>query len=221
MRTRAVVLAAMLLPAVALYGGWATITIEDLPDHAVAGEPLRLAFTVRQHGRRPLDDLRPEIEARRGEHRLRVHARREPGMPAGQYVGTVVLDQGDWTITVQSGFGKSRLVLLPIAVLSPTAERPRPLADAERGRRLFVAKGCATCHVHRDASAGDFAVAVGPELTDRRYAADYLARFLADPTIAGTSSEEQVMPNLDLDRAEIEALVAFINTERQAVSSER
>ena len=31
-------------------GGWAVVTLDTLPESAVASTPLRLSFTVRQHG---------------------------------------------------------------------------------------------------------------------------------------------------------------------------
>jgi hypothetical protein len=136
-------------------------------------------------------------------------------MPTGRYAGTLTLDPGEWTITVHSGFGRSRLSMLPIAVVPSGAPAPARPSPAERGRRLFVAKGCVTCHVHREAPAGEAYVGpVGPELTDRRYGLEYLARFLADPGAQERASEERRMPNLGLDSAETAALVAFINTAR-------
>jgi len=86
------------------------------------------------------------------------------------------------------------------------------LPDAERGRRLFVAKGCVTCHLHRDLDMKPM-VAIGPELTERRYPAEYLRQFLADPPPAASSKG---MPDLNLKPAEIAALTSFINMERQA-----
>jgi cytochrome c2 len=75
-----------------------------------------------------------------------------------------------------------------------------------------VAKGCGTCHVHRDVS-GSGTVAVGPELTNLRLAPDFLQRFLADPATLGSTNR---MPNLSLKPPEIAALIAFLNAERQA-----
>lgn len=56
----------LLLPALAgfAFGGWATVTVEDLPDHVVAGRPVQLEFTVRQHGVEPVRGLEPEVEVR-------------------------------------------------------------------------------------------------------------------------------------------------------------
>jgi cytochrome c2 len=205
--------ALFLLPLLGVYGGWAAITVEDLPDYGVVRQPLNLTFTVRQHGVAKLSNLEPRVEARAGG--ASASAKAEPvGEGGGQYRARLVLPQaGTWTITIHSGFGASRVTLLPMQVIEPTAPAPLALPAAERGRRLFVAKGCVTCHLHRDVS-GSGVVAVGPELTSRRLAPEYLQRFLADPSITGSSNR---MPSLDLKQPEIAALIAFLGAERQAL----
>jgi mono/diheme cytochrome c family protein len=206
----------LLLPAIAaLAGGWAVVTVEDLPDHVVAGRPVQLEFTVRQHGVEPMTGLEPQVEVRGRGAPLRAMA--APAGAAGRYRATLTVPEpGDWTLTVHSGFGKSRLTLVPIAAVAPGAA-PAVLSDRERGQRLFVAKGCVTCHLHR-AVAGSGTFAVGPELTERPLAPDYLARYLADPSISPTNRArgDGAMPDLDLDQAEIGALVAFLGGERRA-----
>ena len=207
--------ALFLLPLLGVYGGWAAITVEDLPDYGVVRQPLNLTFTVRQHGVSKLSNLEPRVEARAGG--ASASAQAEPaGEGGGQYRARLVLPQaGTWTITILSGFGNSRVTLVPMQVIEPTAQPPRALPAAERGRRLFVAKGCVTCHLHSDVS-GSGVVAVGPELTGagRRWAPEYLQRFLADPSITGSSNR---MPNLNLKQPEIGALIAFLSVERQAL----
>jgi mono/diheme cytochrome c family protein len=176
---------------------------------------MSVEFTVRQHGVSPLTGLEPQVEARgRGEAMRGVAA---PAGAAGRYRATFTPPEpGDWTLTIHSGFGKSRLTLLPIAAVAPGVT-PATLSESERGRRLFVAKGCVTCHLHR-AVSGSGTYAVGPELTERPLAADYLARYLADPSISPSNRArgEGAMPDLDLDQAEIASLVAFLGGERRA-----
>lgn len=46
---------------VALAGGWAVITLDELPQQVVIGEPVAIAFMVRQHGHSPLQGLTPQV----------------------------------------------------------------------------------------------------------------------------------------------------------------
>ena len=207
----------LLLPAITAFalGGWATITVEDLPEHVTAGRPVSLEVTVRQHGVTPLSGLEPQVEARGPGTPLRAMA--TSAGAAGRYRTTLTLPEpGDWTVTIHSGFGNSKVTLLPIAAVAPGAA-PAALTASERGQRLFVAKGCVSCHLHR-AVAGSGTYGVGPELTERPLAPDYLARYLADPSISPTNRArgDGAMPDLDLDQAEIAALVAFLGGERRA-----
>ena len=206
----------LLFPAIAgIAGGWAVTTVEALPDHVVAGRPVSLEFTVRQHGVEPMNGLKPQVEVRGQGAPMRAMAA-AAGSP-GRYRATLTLPEpGDWTLTIHSGFGKSRVTLLPIAAVAAGAA-PRALPEAERGQRLFVAKGCVTCHLHR-AVAGSGTFAVGPELTERPLAPDYLARFLADPSVSPSNRArgDGAMPDLDLDAGEITALMAFLGGERRA-----
>lgn len=207
--------AVLLLPGASLLrGGWATLTVEHLPEYAVAGRPLTLTFVVRQHGVTPMKGLEPALEARAG--RLHARASAAPGKTPGQYVASLALPEpGDWTITIHSGFGPSKLTLLPLRTVAANAAPPPALAEPDRGRQLFVAKGCVGCHVRAEAALADGGE-FGPPLTGKRYAADYLKRFLADPSIPDRpKSGTFVMPNLELKQTEIAALVAFLNSERQ------
>ena len=125
-------------------------------------------------------------------------------------------------VTIHSGFGKSRAVLLPWRVVDP--QRPvlgtvedhlgtigvAAFPEAEQGRRLFAALGCVTCHVHRDVPIAGEVNDFGPELTDRRFEREYLARFLADPSIKPPTNGKR-MPNLGLREKDIAPLIAFIN----------
>jgi cytochrome c2 len=210
--------AALLLPAFlllpslgALMGGWATVTVDDLPDYVETGKSLTLTFMVRQHGVTPLKGVHPTLEARSGGNTARADA--ETGRVDGQYVATLRLAQpGDWTITINSGFGSSKLTLLPIRAIASPGVAPVALADDERGRRLFVSKGCIGCHTRADVDVGG-GETIGPVLTGKRWQADFLRRFLADPAGNATHTGSFRMPNLGLKQAEIAYLAAFLNAE--------
>ena len=190
----------------AAYGGWAVTTVRDLPDYAVAGKALTLDFTVRQHGRDLLRNLKPEIEARSGSTELRATA--EAGKSAGQYLSTITLPTpGTWTLTIKSGFMNSGVTLLPIQVIEPGG-RAVVLSDQERGHRLFVAKGCITCH-------GE--IAVGPDLKDRQFPVEYVKQLLADPKATfGNRRGATDMPNLNLSAPEIASIAAYIGADKHA-----
>lgn len=205
---------AIAAPLIAAFGGWAVTTIEDVPDYAAVRRPLDLTFTVRQHGEEPMPDLSGSVEARKGSQTLRAAA--TSNGKRGQYTTRLNLPEpGDWTLTVNGGYGDTRATLT-LPVVAAGAAAPAPLSDAARGQRLFNAKGCVTCHLHAGV-AGSGRVKVGPELTDKRFAPEYLQQFLANPSIKPPSPGVNArMPNLGLKPAEIAALVAFINGERQA-----
>lgn len=204
-----------LLTVLALdFGGWAVITVENLPDQVVVGQPTILDFTVRQHGHTLLSNLNARVVAEAGADRVSAVA--QPGSAAGRYRATLTLPHaGAWSITIYSGFGNSNVTLLPLAAVGPGG-RAAAVTAAERGRQLFVAKGCLTCHVHPEVP-GSGVVDVGPNLAGRRFTGDYLQRFLADPNIASTRGANGFeMPNLNLAPREIAALAAFINGETVA-----
>jgi hypothetical protein len=216
--------------ATASMGGWAVVTVSKIPDAWIAGKPLQLTWQVRQHGVSQLHGLRPTLEARAGSRRVRgtTWAFEEDGEKG--YRGRITFPEpGEWQVTIHSGFGRSRAVLIPWRVVdsvSPvrgTVEEylktigVAPLSEAERGRRLFAAMGCVTCHAHRAVGITGEVGSVGPGLTDRRFPPDYLARFLRDPSIKPPTNGKR-MPNLALRDKDIAPLVAFINAERQLMS---
>jgi mono/diheme cytochrome c family protein len=190
------------------FGGWATITVDDLPQSLTVGQPTRLGFMVRQHGMTLLGNLKPSVVATSGSTNLEVEAR--PNGVDGHYEASIIVPKtGRWTLELRSGFGPSNAKLYPIAAYPAGTKYPVE-APMETGRRLFVAKGCVTCHV-RGVTDGNVSRAAGPDLTPKRYQAEYLARFLADPSIQRTPGAQWTMPNLALKQTEIASLVAFLN----------
>jgi mono/diheme cytochrome c family protein len=194
-------------------GGWAVITVEDLPEHLVAGKPIAVSFVVRQHGVTLLSGLKPTVFAKSGN--AQVQAAAIPGKKDGSYSSTLVVPSGgDWTITIASGFMNSNVTLAPLQALTTGSPTPRVIAAAERGKQLYVAKGCTTCHVHGAVEASG-RVKAGPDLTPKRYQAEYLAKLLDDPSIARTPGQMNTMPKLELRPTEVAAITAFINADRQ------
>ena len=205
----------LLMPLLAALGGWASITLDNVPDYIVAGQPVTINYTVRQHGAEPLSGLSGSIKATSGE--MVATAAVTAAGRAGHYTATLTLPRpGDWTIRINAGFHAARVTLMPIKVIAVGAPPPM-LSDADRGQRLFLGKGCVICHVHRDVPGEG--VKHGPDLSDRSFPADYLAQFLADPAkVLRARGSTKSMPNLELQPREIAALVAFINQDRQTAA---
>jgi len=200
----------------ATWGGWALVTVDNPPERLVAGQPLELTFMVRQHGLTPIAKLRPRIEARAGG-RL-VEGTTWATSRDGSYGARITVpDTREWQITIHAGFGRSKGQLLPMRAEGQGAAS-LALAPVERGRLLFAAKGCVTCHVHRAVDLEGELARQGPDLTERRFPAEYLASFLANPAIKKPTREYFPMPNLALNTREISALVAFVNAERRLTS---
>jgi cytochrome c2 len=101
------------------------------------------------------------------------------------------------------------------AATAPTAAAPAPaatLTDVEYGRALFSAKGCVTCH-HHGAIPGSGQVGGSdvPDLTNYPANADFLRTWLKDPRAIRPNTW---MPNLELKKDEIEALIAFLSAKQ-------
>lgn len=198
-------------------GGWAVVTVKDLPEYFVAGQDYTIEFQVRQHGRTLLSGLEPRLVLSTSERRLGglMSGRDETVIPAtargaaGTYAVTFTAPAAAQVfLTIKSGFGNSDLRLYPQTVVARGAQHPA-LAEAERGRMLFVAKGCNACHANADLAdrPDNQQIAVGPELGGRRLTRQYVVQKIRNPA-------SQVMPDLGLSDAEAGAIAAFLGGER-------
>lgn len=213
--------------AFASMGGWAVVKVSKIPDAWIAGKPLQLSWQTLQHGTTPLRGLRPKLEARSGSRRVTgmTWEFNEDGQRG--YRGRITFPRsGNWQVTVHSGFAASRAVLIPWRVLDSitpvrgTVEEHlqrngvASLPESERGRRMFASMGCVNCHVHRSVGITGEVPAFGPDLTDRQFQAEYLRRFLADPSIKPATSGRR-MPDMGLREKDIAPLVAFLTAQRR------
>jgi hypothetical protein len=193
------------------------VTIDDVPDHMVAGRPLPIVYAVRQHGVGLTPGLSGFVEAKDAQGTVLIHqAVGVPTREPGYYTATVTLPTpGMWTLTVVSGFFGGQSVPIPVDVIAATSPVP-PVLAAERGRRLFAAKGCVTCHAH---SAVPAPPGFAPNLSAPRLAPAFLQAFLADPSIKPRTMPNAQMPDLDLADGEITALVAFLTSPAKTPAS--
>jgi mono/diheme cytochrome c family protein len=136
----------------------------------------------------------------------------------GYYLAKLTLPSvGEWTLRVHSGFMESKSAPMTMRVVAG-ANEVAVRSDAERGKALYAAKGCASCHTHAGVpNPGGFGFA--PDLTSPRFAAAYLKTFLADPSIKPPSRPGLMMPNLELTHGEIGALVAFLSVDAKRTAA--
>jgi len=191
------------LIALAAMGGWAVVTVKDVPEYFAAGKQYTLEFQVRQHGRHLMNNVEPELIVRSGSSDQRVRAaRRGEGTYAATFVAPAA---GQVSLTIKSGWGASNLSLYPVPVIA-TGAKPAEMTQADRGRVLFVAKGCNACHSNIDLvdRPDNQQIKAGPELGGRHLAPALVIQKIKDP-----ASEN--MPNLGLSDAEAAAIAAFLS----------
>jgi hypothetical protein len=198
-------------------GGTDLVTVKDFPDFALAGKTLELTFTVWVSSPEPLYGLHPVVHATDSKgHAVRAEA--DAGAAAGTYTAAFILPEpGEWVIAFDTEY-ESAATLPPLKVIAPGTQAPDSFSLTTRGLRLFTSKGCNGCHIHPEVKESR---PYGPDLTGKRFAPDYLKRFLTEPSITPVPEEvcskdrsfcgsPYAMPNLNLKNSEIEALVAFI-----------
>lgn len=118
-------LLSLVIAVPAFAGGWAVITLDDLPTNVVAGEPLTIGFTVLQHGMTPMNDLAPTVTViLRNEEKLAFRA--EADHKPGHYTATLTLPkEGSWEWYIQAFSMDQRMPELTVApAKAVTASEP-------------------------------------------------------------------------------------------------
>jgi cytochrome c551/c552 len=205
-------LAPAVIAGLVAMGGWAVVTVKDLPEYFVAGQQYTIEFQVRQHGRTLLSGLRPELVIAgpaTGESIIPAIARSAGGTYAVSFTAPAA---GDVRLTIRSGFGNNELRLYPQTVVASGGSRPA-LAARDRGQMLFVAKGCNTCHANSDLTdrPENQVITAGPELGGRHLAREYVIQKVKNPA-------SQIMPDLGLSDADVAAIAVFLSGDRAAAS---
>lgn len=210
-------LASLLVAGLVTTGGWAVVTVKDLPEYFVAGQQYTIEFQVRQHGRTLLSGLHPSlVVSTSNEGGTTVPAVARGGGAAGTYAVTFTTPAGEaggqLFLTIRSGFLSNELRLYPAPVLAAGGSA-LSIQARERGQALFVAKGCNTCHANSDLTdrPDNYSVAVGPALGGRPLAREYVFQKVKHPA-------SQIMPDLGLSDAEAGAIAIFVSGDHAAAS---
>ena len=91
---------ALVIPVFA--GGWAVISLDELPVGVAAGEPYTIGFTVLQHGRTPMTDLYPIVTARTAKAEVLTFSAEPEGKP-GHYTAVLTFPtDGEWEWSIQA-----------------------------------------------------------------------------------------------------------------------
>jgi len=111
------VVCALVLPALATAGGWASVGFEPLPDGTAAGGTWTPTIFVKQHGITPLEGLQPVVMIEKTGSGESTKFLASAGSEAGEYHADVVFPSaGDWRITIMSGFGDSQVTYGPVSI---------------------------------------------------------------------------------------------------------
>ena len=116
--------ASLVLAASVAAGGAATATIEGDPPEPGAGEPVEIAFLLKQHDITPISWETAFVVARNADTGETLRVRAEPRGDVGHYVATVTFPSAgrwEWTIELEN--------------LLPMNPRPQELVVAESGAR--------------------------------------------------------------------------------------
>ncbi|HEY4688933.1 MAG TPA: c-type cytochrome [Anaerolineae bacterium] len=96
-------IAALALVAPVWAGGWAVVTLDELPAQVAANQPLTIGFMVRQHGRTPLDGLTPQITATRAGTNQSFSVTAQAQGRVGHYVATLTFPSaGMWNWSIDA-----------------------------------------------------------------------------------------------------------------------
>lgn len=107
-------------------GGWAVITLDELPAQVAPGQALTLGFTVRQHGQTLRDDLQPLLHFARADtaESFTVTAKREGA--SGHYTANFAFPsagQWNWRVDIEQ-FGMMTQDMPPLSVSAVAAAAP-------------------------------------------------------------------------------------------------
>lgn len=111
-------------------GGWAVVTLDQVPSQVIAGQPISIGFMVRQHGRTPINGLSPKITATRADTNDSFNAVAVQQGAVGHYVAMLTFpNAGAWNWAINAfGFEQPMPALTVLA--SPAAKNATTTANA-------------------------------------------------------------------------------------------
>jgi hypothetical protein len=100
------VAAALIAPSTALAGGFATVGVSPPPDGVAPGEPWQVEVEVLQHGRTPLEGVKPRVIVT-GNGEREVFFTSASGKPGVYRANVVFPSAGTWRYAVDDDFSQT------------------------------------------------------------------------------------------------------------------
>jgi hypothetical protein len=100
------VAAALIAPSTALAGGFATVGVSPPPDGLEPGKPWQMELEVLQHGRTPLDGIKPRVIVT-GNGQREVFEATAAGKPGTYRANVVFPSAGTWSYAVDDDFSQT------------------------------------------------------------------------------------------------------------------
>lgn len=117
----------LLSGSVAFAGGWAVITLDELPVQVVAEKPVTIGFVVRQHGQTPMGRLTPQIKATHEETGESFTTSAKAQGKVGHYTAALTFPQpGIWNWTINAFSIDQPMPTLDVVATSPAKEPETP-----------------------------------------------------------------------------------------------
>jgi hypothetical protein len=133
--------AALTAPATSLAGGFATVGLSSLPDDARPGEAWVVDLTVLQHGRTPLEGVKPAMIIEPADRGTATRFDAQPTGKPGVYRAEVAFPEpGEWSYAADDGFA----AVHQLGTVTIGAGSDAVPAAADRGMSLPGALGIAT-----------------------------------------------------------------------------
>src|SRR5438093_10548596 len=131
-------LAAVLVAGLVAMGGWAVVTVKDLPEYFVAGQQYTIEFQVRQHGKTLLNDLHPSLVFGTSDRKQEATVPAVARPSAGTYAVTFTAPTAEPVfLTIKRGFMNNQLRLHPQTVVA-AGGTIRYLTNSERCEIVFI-----------------------------------------------------------------------------------
>ncbi len=119
---------ALVFTLAASAGGWAVVTLDQLPTGVVAGETVEIGFIIRAHGQTPISDLSPAVRMLHPEDGNIIRVEAAPSGEEGHYTAQVVFPTaGEWQWGIEHDYYPN---VQPMPNLEVAASAPPPGSEA-------------------------------------------------------------------------------------------